>query len=172
MKKIKIYIAGPLFSVAERNFNRALADALKSRIPNCTVSLPQEYAKTIVGQTGFIEHMFDYCVRAMVNSDVVVAILDGPDVDAGTCVEIGYAYAHGKPIIGVRTDFRASEDSGVNLMVSKACAEIIWLRDSSVELNHVVDEILHAVKRLFSPSLEGEVADSTRRGDKGDRVTN
>ena len=156
MNKIKIYIAGPLFSLAERDFNRALANALESSIPNCTVSLPQEYAKSIVGQTGFVEDMFDYCVRSMVNSDVVVAILDGPDVDAGTCVEIGYAYAHGKPIIGVRTDFRASEDRGVNLMVSKACTEIIWLHDSSIQLDDILNEIIGAIERLLSSSLASQ----------------
>ncbi len=157
MNKIKIYIAGPLFSLAERDFNIALADALESSIPDCTVSLPQEYAKSIVGQTGFVEDMFDYCVRSMVNSDVVVAILDGPDVDAGTCVEIGYAYAHEKPIIGVRTDFRASEDRGVNLMVSKACTEVIWMRNSSTELDHVLTEIIRAIKSLSSSSDKLEI---------------
>lgn len=150
MKKIKIYIAGPLFSIAERNFNRALADELRSRIADWTITLPQEHAKTIAGQKGFVDDMFSYCMKSMVDSDVVVAVLDGPDVDSGTCVEIGYAYARGKPIIGIRTDFRASEDSGVNLMVSKACAEIIWLRDSSMDLEHVLNEVVHAVERLFS----------------------
>ena len=157
---MKIYLAGPLFSVAEREFNKKLADALEARIENCTVSLPQEYAKTIVGQTGFVGDMFDYCMGSIVNSDVVVAILDGPDVDAGTCVEIGYAYANKKPIVGVRTDFRASEDRGVNLVVSKACTHLIWLQDSSVKLERVLDEVVRAVECLASSSWK-------QRGIKG-----
>ena len=79
---------------------------------------------------------------------MVIAILDGPDVDAGTCVEIGYAYANNKPIIGIRTDFRASEDRGVNLMVSKACTHLILLQDNSVTIDRVLDEVVHAVKGL------------------------
>lgn len=150
-EKVNIYIAGPLFSVAERHFNRKLSDALKAQIANCTVSLPQEYASTIVGQPGFLENVFDYSLKSILNSDAVVAILDGPDVDAGTCVEIGYAYAHKKPIIGVRTDFRASEDKGVNLMVSNACTEVIWLQDSSMDLEYVLNKVVRAVERLFSP---------------------
>ena len=82
--------------------------------------------------------------------DAVIAILDGPDVDAGTCVEIGYAYANKKPIIGVRTDFRASEDKGVNLMVSKACSELIWLQDNSVGLEYVLDELVRAVRNYLA----------------------
>jgi hypothetical protein len=51
--------------------------------------------------------------------------------------------------VGVRTDFRPSEDSGVNLMVSKACSQLVWLQDGSVELERVLDEIIHAVKNLL-----------------------
>jgi len=152
-ERIKIYLAGPLFSLSERNFNRALAQALRDRMPSCTVILPQEHANTIVGRRGFMKNMFEYCMKSIIKCDVVVAVLDGPDVDSGTCVEIGYAYANKKPIIGVRTDFRASEDRGVNLMVSKACSQLIWLQNSSIELEHVLDEILLAVEPLFSSNL-------------------
>jgi nucleoside 2-deoxyribosyltransferase len=51
------------------------------------------------------------------SSDIVVAVLDGVDVDSGTAWEIGYAYAKGKPVIGLRTDFRTLSDGVVNLMV-------------------------------------------------------
>lgn len=171
MNKIKIYIAGPLFSLPERNFNRALADALESSIPNCTVILPQEHAKTIAGQRSFVEDMFNYCMKSMVNSDVVVAVLDGPDADSGTCVEIGYAHARQKPIIGIRTDVRASEYKGVNLMVSRACTETIWLQDSSVQLEQVLNEIIRAIKRLTSSSVNLGRKETDIDLGKGDRVT-
>ncbi|HEY1405053.1 MAG TPA: nucleoside 2-deoxyribosyltransferase, partial [Spirochaetota bacterium] len=58
--------------------------------------------------------------RAIDECDVVVAILDGTDVDSGTSSEIGYACAKGKRIEGLRTDFRLASDnegSTVNLQV-------------------------------------------------------
>lgn len=149
-KTINIYVAGPLFSVAEREFNKKVAAALKAQVVNCVVILPQEFASTVAGQSGFSELVFNHSLKSIINSDIVVAILDGSDVDAGTCVEIGYAYAKEKPIVGVRTDSRASEDNGVNLMVSKLCSQLIWLQDSSVELEHVLDEVVRAVKGLLS----------------------
>jgi nucleoside 2-deoxyribosyltransferase len=152
-KAINIYIAGPLFSVAEREFNRRMAGALKERVGNCIVILPQEYASTVVGTPGFLEKVFDHSLKSIRKSDVVVAILDGPDVDAGTCMEIGYAYANKKPIIGVRTDFRASEDRGVNLMVSKACTQLLWPKGSFHTLESVLHETAHAVEALFSTPL-------------------
>lgn len=53
-------------------------------------------------------------------ADGVFAILDGVDVDSGTASEIGYGFAKGKFICGMRTDFRLSADnygSTVNLQV-------------------------------------------------------
>jgi nucleoside 2-deoxyribosyltransferase len=53
-------------------------------------------------------------------ADMVVAILDGVDVDSGTASEIGYAHALGKLIVGLRTDIRRSGENEaviVNLQV-------------------------------------------------------
>jgi nucleoside 2-deoxyribosyltransferase len=53
-------------------------------------------------------------------ADLLVAVLDGTDVDSGTAAEIGYAAALGKPTIGYRGDFRQAGDnegSIVNLQV-------------------------------------------------------
>lgn len=53
-------------------------------------------------------------------SDALLAILDGPDVDSGTAAEVGYAAARGKPIVGVRDDLRLAGDNAgvsVNLQV-------------------------------------------------------
>ena len=38
--------------------------------------------------------------------NVVVAILDGIDVEAGVGFELGYAHAKKKQIIGLKTDYR------------------------------------------------------------------
>lgn len=52
--------------------------------------------------------------------DLVLAVLDGPDIDSGVAAEIGFARAIGKRVIGYRGDFRsAGEAPGivVNLQV-------------------------------------------------------
>ena len=51
------------------------------------------------------------------------AMLDGAQVDDGTAWEIGYAYAKGIPVIGLRTDFRLCADSDgglVNAMIQSS----------------------------------------------------
>lgn len=53
-------------------------------------------------------------------ADGVIAVLDGTDVDSGVAAEIGFAAALGRPIVGVRTDWRTAGDNEaatVNLQV-------------------------------------------------------
>lgn len=57
---------------------------------------------------------------AIIEGDIVVAVLDGTDVDSGTAAEIGYAFAKAKKIYGYRGDFRLAADNDgcmVNLQV-------------------------------------------------------
>lgn len=59
-------------------------------------------------------------LRLIDESQAVLASLDGQDVDSGTAVEVGYAFARGLLIVGLRTDIRwcsDNEGSLVNLMV-------------------------------------------------------
>jgi hypoxanthine phosphoribosyltransferase/nucleoside 2-deoxyribosyltransferase len=57
---------------------------------------------------------------AIVSSHLVLALLNGPDVDSGASSEVGFASAHGIPVIGYRDDMRLSGDNSgciVNLQV-------------------------------------------------------
>lgn len=101
-----IYLAGPLFSLAERRFNEEFAKALEQSLLPSMVILPQDHAAKIDETAGFSERMYSFALDAINHSDAVVAILDGTDADSGTCIEIGYAKAKGKLVVGVRTDFR------------------------------------------------------------------
>jgi hypothetical protein len=57
---------------------------------------------------------------------LVLVLLEGTDADSGSCFEMGYAYAKGLPIVGLRTDFRGSgEHLGLNLMLTHSCTHLI-----------------------------------------------
>ena len=54
------------------------------------------------------------------SADLMVAVLYGSDVDSGTAGEIGFAFALGKPIWGLRGDIRLGGDNlgcRINLQV-------------------------------------------------------
>jgi nucleoside 2-deoxyribosyltransferase len=143
---MKIYLAGPLFSLSEQQFNKELATGLEKTISGCSVLLPQEFSKKITSKTDYcLSDLFYCCLNLIDEADMILAILEGPDADSGTCIELGYAYSKKKPIIGIRTDFRSSEDKGVNLMVSNVCAELI--RDTTIES---MEELIYKVDTVIS----------------------
>ena len=78
-------------------------------------------------------------------ADMVLAVLDGVDVDSGTAAEIGYAFAKGKPILGYRGDFRVSADnegSTVNLQVE------YFIRQSGGDIVTKLADLAPALARL------------------------
>jgi len=94
---MNICIAGPALSQADRNFNDAVTDMCKRL--KFTVLLQQA--------DGTPEDMFAGDLRALEQTDVVVAVLDGMSIDPATAWKIGYAVARGKSVIGIQTDQRA-----------------------------------------------------------------
>ena len=67
----------------------------------------------------------------------MVAFFDGSKVDDGTAREIGYAFAKGKPVIGIRTDFRNAGDTEygrVNATIEGSCVGIARDSEGVLEL--------------------------------------
>lgn len=141
-----VYLAGPLFTLAEQTFNLHLAQSIQNIESNLTLVLPQLKNKELQKSEHFTHDIFEYCVDMVNQCHLLVAILDGADADSGTCIEMGLAYAQGKPIIGVRTDFRSLEDRGLNLMVSFSCSRLIW--QPMDDLDDLATEIVKAIKEV------------------------
>jgi len=133
---ITVYLAAPLFSEAECDFNRRLRDEIKGAGFN--VFLPQEDSNNIKDEASRQKIIFDKNLKGIENSDILVAVIDGADVDSGTAWEIGFAFAKGKPVLGLRTDFRTLGIEGtVNLMIER-----------SVILCDSVSELLNRLKSM------------------------
>src|ERR1700741_2072256 len=136
---MKVYLAGPLFSAAERAFNLLLADRL--RTAGHKVWLPQEAEP----RSKSARQIFEKDVEGLDWAEVVVANMDGPDPDSGTCWECGYAYRK-KPVIVFRTDFRAGyrilgalreveeqKEAPFNLMLKESATKHLDLPYQSVD---------------------------------------
>ncbi|ATU07578.1 nucleoside 2-deoxyribosyltransferase [Methanohalophilus portucalensis] len=127
----KIYLAGPLFSEAEKNFNEQLTERIESA--GYDVFLPQRDSadtKNMRKEQDAAE-LFRKNSEAIDRADLIIAILDGgSDVDSGTAWEIGYAYAKNIPVMGLRTDFRTLGIEGtVNLMIEKTLIKLVYSTD-------------------------------------------
>lgn len=101
---MQIFLAAPLFSESEREFNSRIAKKLRES--GLEVWFAQESPFIQEGTYEEKKRIYEGDISALTASDVVVAVLDGIEVDAGVAYEIGYAKALGKPIIGLKTDYR------------------------------------------------------------------
>jgi nucleoside 2-deoxyribosyltransferase len=148
---MRVYFAGPLFTQAERAWNRRIAEALTAA--GHSVFLPQTEVQSIASLDA--NTIFELDVTGVRSAQAVVAILDGADPDSGTCFECGIAFALRIPIIAVRTDFRGGGDAlrgqrlaTVNLMLSQAAAAIVHLNDPANGPEVVASAVLAALERL------------------------
>jgi nucleoside 2-deoxyribosyltransferase len=112
-RRLRCYIAAPLFSQAERQFNAALASKLEETLE---VYLPQRdglLIQSVADDGGDLlrvrQEVFRTDLKEICERDIVVAVLDGASVDEGVGFELGYAFAIGKICVGLLTDFRRNE---------------------------------------------------------------
>lgn len=126
-----VYLAGPLFSTAQRDFLDACARTWRAAGLDCFVPHEHELA---LGQVT-ARTIFDLDAGALRRANAVVAWLDGDAVDDGTACEIGMfvemmrrGEAWRKGILGLSTDIRhrrrraTDADGAVNLFVAGAIA--------------------------------------------------
>ena len=145
MRALSIYLAGPLFNIAEREFNRILAQAL--RADGHHVFMPQEHEQRNAGAAD----IYRRDLAALERAELVLANMDGPDPDSGTCWECGYAVGKGKNVVVFRTDFRAGDDprqAPYNLMLKCSASDDIYRPElANDELQGLIDEIRRRLEK-------------------------
>jgi nucleoside 2-deoxyribosyltransferase len=149
---LKVYLASPLgFSPEWKSYR----DKIKRRITDlgCTILDPWdpkfhkviEEARAIQDWPARTKAFKDVARQIgkaneeMIRScDVVLGVLDGPELDSGTVSEMGFAAGLGKRCYGLRTDFRSSGDFDgipINLQV------LYWIESSGGRLFRRIEEI-------------------------------
>ncbi|MDR3554971.1 MAG: nucleoside 2-deoxyribosyltransferase [Syntrophobacteraceae bacterium] len=143
---MKVYLAGPLFTQSQRDWLRKLKNDLEilTASRNCPVNVIWPYELITPAEIDSLgkqarQEIFSRCKSHLDDADVLIALLDGPQVDDGTAWEIGYFYAKrgpGQNIMGIRTDFRQageSEGAVVNAMIEMACDRVVRSGEALLE---------------------------------------
>jgi len=133
----KIYLSGPLFSRGDIAWAGRVKAFLEDRVGRFKVIWPHEIVPCSSGK----KEIFEANLKALNEAEIMVALLDGPQVDDGTAWEVGYFFCQGKKIFGIRTDFRRAgetESSRVNLMIECSC----------LALASGLDELAHELQRI------------------------
>jgi nucleoside 2-deoxyribosyltransferase len=104
---MKVYIAGKIRTESEREYLEEVDKVCKSLgfetfLPHRDVGLAKDAAD--------VKKIFEGDIKKGFREvDLVVAVLDGLHVGAGTAWELGYAYAKGIPAVGIKTDESAED---------------------------------------------------------------
>lgn len=120
-----IYIAGPLFSKSELEFNLQLNEFLEKL--GFSTFLPQQDGHLLseLRANGFekdeaIQMIFQKDVEKIKSCDLIVFVMDGRVPDEGACIEVGLAYAYNKECFGLKTDSRSLMDNMDNPLITGA----------------------------------------------------
>ena len=154
----RCYIAGPLgFTEAGRRYQAevylpALAVVVEPVDP-WALTTPEElaHARAHGRQRELALEIGRRNADAIRSCRLLVAQLDGQEVDSGTAAEVGYAAALGLTCFGWRTDLRDAGEPGVrvNLQLESFIAE------SGGEITGSLDGLLSALRRAPSAPREG-----------------
>lgn len=132
-----VYLAGPLFSEAELEFNARLAQSLEVSVD---VYLPQrdgskyvDLASLGISPGAAARTIFDRDVAAIREASALILVMDGRVVDEGAAFELGLAYALGKVCVGLQTDPRRLLPLGNNPMIEIPLQAIFETR-SEIEI--------------------------------------
>mgnify|MGYP006284412239 CR=1 FL=1 len=157
---MKVYLAAPLFSQVQRQYNRTLAKALREALPRSEVVLPQDFrvgpSNASFNDRRYLAALARRCRREVAEADVVLALLDGADADSGVAFEVGFARGLGKPVLGVRTDYRQLQVKGLNVMLAEGCNHVLCHFSFNEKLEDLVAKIVEHIERLGRPGAEKE----------------
>jgi nucleoside 2-deoxyribosyltransferase len=124
---MRAYIAGPLFNEGERWWNVQIDSRVRKL--GFTTYIPQRDGIKLENP-GDVRKIFESDKNALTQSDLIVANLDGMDVDAGTAWELGFAKGLGKHCVGVYTDWRLHfKWQTVNLMIQCSVDKLVLSLD-------------------------------------------
>lgn len=155
---MRVYFSGPLFTMAQRRFNRELARRIGEHLEGATVVLPQDFEKDDgLKRSRRAPRIFARCVAELAACDVLLALAEGLELDAGMAFECGYAFAQKKPILMVRTDYRRGRDSRVNLMAEEAATATSMLYAFSEDVDALAVQLARRLQQLA-----GKAAPSSR----------
>ena len=128
----KIYVAGPLFTEGERWLLERIDKVCRD--VGYETYLPHRDAG-VFDRDSDSSFFFQQDLRRLQEADVVVAVINGFDVDSGTAWEMGYFYALGKrTIIGYLHDSRLPRpQSQLNPMIVNSLQKLVHDLDALAE---------------------------------------
>ena len=104
---MKAYLANGLFSIGDRLVNELVAKEIRKVLPEIELYVPQEN-DAINDKQSFADSLAiaEADMEKLQESDVLIAVIDGIEIDSGVAAEIGVFSTYNRPIIALFSDVR------------------------------------------------------------------
>ncbi|GEK35303.1 nucleoside 2-deoxyribosyltransferase [Kurthia sibirica] len=159
----KGYLANGLFGLGDRLVNELVASAIRKTIDGVDLYVPQENF-AINDKTAFAnsEEIATADIDALKNSDFLVAVIDGVEIDSGVAAEIGAFSMLNRPIFALFTDSRQQgrdhlqkiaalqQDAVENQFVYRNLFVIGLIKQNGI-VSSSIEELTEALSRHISP---------------------
>lgn len=160
---MKAYLANGLFGIGDRQLNSLIASEIRKEINGIDLYVPQEndaindkstYADSVAIATADINKLKE--------SDFLIAVIDGVEVDSGVAAEIGAFYMTGKPIFALYSDVRQLgrdnenkiqaliDDGTENQFMYRNLFLIGIIKQTEGDIYSTVDQLVEGVKEYVT----------------------
>lgn len=159
---MKAYLANGLFGMGDRLLNSLVGSQIRKEIQNIDLYIPQEnsdindknsYADSITIAQSDMERLKD--------SDFLIAIIDGVEIDSGVAAEIGAFSMLDKPIFALYTDVRQQgrnnnkkiealiSDGTENQFMYRNLFVVGLIKQTKAGIFSTVDELINGIKKYY-----------------------
>ena len=104
---MKVYLANGLFSIGDRYVNELIATKVREAVEDIDLYVPQEN-DAINDKSAYADSLAiaEADLANLQASDVLIAVIDGVEIDSGVAAEIGVFSTYNRPIIALFSDVR------------------------------------------------------------------
>lgn len=159
---MKAYLANGLFTMGDRLLNSLIASKIRKEIEEIDLYVPQEndeinnksaYANAITIAKADMDKLRE--------SDFLIAVIDGVEIDSGVAAEIGAFYMLDNPIFALYTDIRQQgrdndkkiqaliADSTENQFMYRNLFVIGLIKETKGGIYSTVEDLVEAIKVAY-----------------------
>ena len=159
---MKGYLANGLFTIGDCLVNEIIAKEIRNKIKDIDLYVPQEN-DSINDKNSFADSItiFKADTEKLLESDFLIAVIDGAEIDSGVASELGIFSTTGKPIYALYTDIRQLgrdnnkkiqaliEDSTENQFMYKNLFVVGLIKENGYIFNDISKMVLKIKEDLY-----------------------
>lgn len=157
---MKAYLANGLFGMGDRLLNSLISSQVREEIKDIDLYVPQEN-DAINDKSSYADSMTiaKADIDKLKESDFLIAVIDGVEIDSGVAAEIGAFYMMDKPIFALYSDVRLQgrdnkkkvealiDDGTENQFMYRNLFVIGLIKETQGGISSTIDDLVEDIKK-------------------------